>query len=133
MSGIKNLSTLLSKMSPTLRSEVYVYCTFSNAKYGDYSEYNPIATYQEDEGLTLVITEKMAQEHDVAYESTLKAITLKVHSSLEAVGLTAAVSAKLSHKNISANVIAGYFHDHIFVQSNRAEEAMEALQELSNS
>jgi hypothetical protein len=58
-------------------------------------------------------------------------ITLTVHSSLEAVGLTAAVSAKLTEHNISANVIAAYYHDHILVQSERAEDAMKALGEFN--
>lgn len=60
-----------------------------------------------------------------------KGITLTIHSSLDAVGLTAAVSTKLAEKDISANVIAAYYHDHIFVQSEKAELAMEALGEFS--
>jgi hypothetical protein len=55
-----------------------------------------------------------------------------VHSSLEAVGLTAAVSKKLADKGISANVIAAYYHDHIFVQSAKAEEALYALTEFGD-
>ena len=54
-----------------------------------------------------------------------------IHSSLEAVGLTAAVSTKLATKGISANVIAAYYHDHIFVSAEKAELALLALKELS--
>ena len=65
------------------------------------------------------------------YESIFKCITLKVHSSLETVGLTAAVSNKLAERGISANVIAAYFHDHIFVQAEKADVALSALNEFS--
>jgi hypothetical protein len=54
-----------------------------------------------------------------------------VHSSLETVGLTAAFSTKLGEHGISANVIAGYYHDHIFVQSDLAKSAIDALHELT--
>ncbi|MCH9673679.1 MAG: ACT domain-containing protein, partial [Gammaproteobacteria bacterium] len=64
-------------------------------------------------------------------ESIFKRITLTVHSSLDAVGLTAAVSTKLAEHDISANIVAGYYHDHIFVQTQRATHAMAALRELS--
>jgi hypothetical protein len=67
----------------------------------------------------------------VDYEFAYRLITLKVHSSLEAVGLTAAFSNKLTEHDISANVIAGYFHDHIFIQARQAEKAMAALKELT--
>ena len=60
-----------------------------------------------------------------------KGITLTVHSSLDAVGLTAAVANKLTEKGISANVIAAYYHDHIFVQTEKAALAIEALNEFS--
>ena len=58
-------------------------------------------------------------------------ITLDVHSSLEAVGLTAAVSAALAEENISCNVVAAYYHDHLFVPVADAERAMETLMRLT--
>ncbi|MEM7343287.1 MAG: ACT domain-containing protein [Chloroflexota bacterium] len=131
MSGEKNLEKLLTSMAPNLIDGEYIFCTFPNAHYGDHSELAPIASFLETEGLTLVIPKAKADEHGVGYESAFRCITLKVHSSLDAVGLTAAFARKLTEHDISANVIAGYYHDHIFVQSELAEKAVDALNELT--
>ena len=131
MSGEKNLNKLLTAMSPELMAGEFVFCCFEKACYGDHSELEPIAAFSESEGLTLVISRERAIEHNIDYESVFSCITLRVHSSLDAVGLTAAFSAKLTEYEISANVIAGYYHDHIFVQTIQAENAMTALSELT--
>ncbi len=107
----------------------------------------PVATYMESEGLTLVVSHDdfllLRNMHDrydgdiagklkvVVAPGTYTRITLKVHSSLEAVGLTAAVSSALAEAGLSANVIAGYYHDHLFLQSDSALPAMAALEALS--
>lgn len=127
--GESDLGKLLASMSPVLIDGEFVFCSFENAHYGDHSEFEPIAVVTESEGLTLVIPKSKADEFDLNYESTFRGITLEVHSSLEAVGLTAAFSSKLTEHGISANVIAGYFHDHIFVPSEHAEKAIAALTE----
>lgn len=132
MAGEVDLDRLVATMSPQLRPFLYVFCTVANARYGDFTEANPIATFQEAEGLTLVLEQVQADLLGLAYEGTFRCITLLVHSSLEAVGLTAVISATLTHHHISANVIAGYYHDHVFVPSDRAEEAMAALSRLSD-
>lgn len=85
----------------------------------DYVELNPISTFREKEGLTLVLTEDAATQAQLNFEGVFSLITLSVHSSLEAVGLTAAFATKLGSYGISANVIAGYYHDHIFVQKTK--------------
>lgn len=130
MAGETDLNKLLSSMAPKLRDNEYVFCTMANGRYGDYPQLMPFASFLEDEGLTLVISKAVADQHGIPYETVLKAITLTVHSSLEAVGLTAVVATKLAEKGISANVIAAYYHDHIFIQANRAEDALAALKEL---
>jgi hypothetical protein len=107
-----------------------VFCTVSG-ELKNYLSLNPVATFTEAEGLTLVIEKSAALEAGLSFEGSFKQITLTVHSSLEAVGLTAAVATKLASKGISANVIAAYYHDHIFVQSSKADAAIEALCELS--
>lgn len=131
MDAEKDLVTLLKSISPSLIDGEFVFCSFENACYGDYSGFTPIAAVQEGEGLTLVIPKFKADERQLSYEAVFKCIRLNVHSSLEAIGLTAAVSRKLSDHGICANVIAGYFHDHIFVSSEHAHKSISALEELS--
>ncbi|MEP5568887.1 MAG: ACT domain-containing protein [Halioglobus sp.] len=131
MSGESDLNALLASMSPRLDAKDYVFWSAENAQYGDHSDLEPVASCMEPEGLTLVITKAKADARALPYDAVFKRITLEVHSSLEAVGLTAAFATKLSEHGISANVVAGYFHDHIFVQSELADRAMAALGELS--
>ncbi|MBE4002677.1 ACT domain-containing protein [Vibrio parahaemolyticus] len=130
MSGITDLDELLRSMSPKLVESEFVFCTVSGV-LTDYVELNPVATFIESEGLTLVLEKSAAEKAGLSFDGTYSQITLTVHSSLESVGLTAAVASKLASKGISANVIAAYYHDHIFVQSGKAEAAVSALEELS--
>ncbi|MGR5064095.1 ACT domain-containing protein [Photobacterium sp. DNB22_13_2] len=131
MAGMTNLLELLKSMAPELKSGEYVFCTV-NDDLTKYMGLSPIATFSESEGLTLVLSKDNADRGNLAYEATFRMITLTVHSSLEAVGLTAAVAGKLAEKGISANVIAAYYHDHVFVQSEKADEALVALQSFSS-
>jgi hypothetical protein len=118
-------------MHPKLSDKEFVFCCVCG-ELGDYLALNPLATFVETEGLTLVLEKSTALSANLAFDASFRQITLSVHSSLEAVGLTAAVAEKLASKGISANVIAAYYHDHIFVPSMKAEQALSALQELSH-
>ena len=91
-----------------------------------------IASIQESEGLTIVVSKQLAQEQNMHYQFVCSWITLQVHSSLDAVGLTAAFSGELSKNGISCNVISGYYHDHIFVGVNDTEHALQVLQKLAD-
>lgn len=129
MAGETDLASLLSSMAPELVEGGFVFCTLENACYGDFAQLLPLASFREREGVTLVLPRNGADEAGLTYESVFRCITLTVHSSLDAVGLTAAVCARLAQRGISANVIAAYYHDHIFVQSERATEALAVLKE----
>lgn len=129
MVGETNLSKLLGTMSPELMPDEYVFCSVQG-EYCDFQELAPLASYREVEGLTLLVSKEVAIANKLPFESVFRGITLTIHSSLDAVGLTAAVSTKLAEKGISANVIAAYYHDHIFVQSEKSELAIEALGEF---
>lgn len=130
MAGEEDLDTLLILLEPSLLPGDFVFCTAANLKYGDFAELQPLASYQEEEGLTLVLAKQSADVAGLAYDSVFNCITLMVHSSLDAVGLTAAVSGKLAANGISANVMAAYHHDHVFVPENKAKLALQLLAEL---
>ncbi|PMM44202.1 ACT domain-containing protein [Vibrio splendidus] len=132
MTAITDLDILLKSMSPELIEGNYVFCTVDGA-LPDYIQLDPIATFREKEGLTLVLNEDAATQTQLDFEGVFSLITLSVHSSLEAVGLTAAFATKLGSYGISANVVAGYYHDHIFVQKDKADEAMSALREFAEA
>ncbi|NDW19394.1 ACT domain-containing protein [Dysgonomonas sp. 216] len=130
MAGIKDLDILLSCMEPVLDEQDFVFCTFPNLSWDNIRQFNPIGVFSEKEGMTLILSKKEADNQEVPYESVYKLISLNIHSSLDAVGLTAAFSAKLAENNISANVVAAYYHDHIFVPAQKAELAMAVLNEF---
>ena len=128
--AIIDLDTLLKNLQPVLDSQEYVFCTV-NGELKNYLVLNPLATFVETEGLTLVLTKIQAQSLGACTDSMFKRITLSVYSSLEAVGLTAAVASALAKEGISANVIAAYHHDHVFVPLDKANQAMQILIKLS--
>ena len=130
MSGIKDLNVLLSNIEPVLDERSFVFCTFSEFDWSTIYDFNPIGLFREKEGMTLIITKQKAIDKNVSFESVYRLITLNVHSSLDAVGLTAAFSTKLTEKDISANVVAAYYHDHIFVPEEKVEQALIAILEL---
>ena len=91
----------------------------------------PLLTFRETEGVTIVVERAVAEEHDLEYAFPSRRLTLRVESDLESVGLTAAVTAALTKHTIAANVVTGFYHDHIFVPVDRGEEALRVLEELS--
>ena len=131
MSGETDLARMIATMRPTLKPQRYAFISIEQSRYGDHEALQPVAMMAEDEGMTLVVPVDNAVAQDMPFEGAYRCITLSVHSSLEAVGLTAAFSRCLSEQNISANVIAGFYHDHIFVPEGDAQRAIEALQHLS--
>lgn len=116
-------------MKPSLSDGLFVFIT---AKTGlnTLDRLKPWALISEDEGMTLIMDKEKADINNLSYQGVFKRITLTIHSSLEAVGLTAAVSTKLAEHGISANVVAAFFHDHIFIPENKAVQAIEILEEL---
>ena len=85
---------------------------------------------REREGLTVVVEEERARQARLRVLFRATCITLDVHSDLAAVGLTAAFAKALGDAGISCNVIAGAFHDHLFVPVESGDAAMEALKAL---
>jgi len=129
MTGEKNLPQLLKSLQPQLHTGEFVFCTI-----GDLSSINSdaiIMTFKEQEGTTIILPKTTADELHLGYTFIASWITLTVHSSLDAVGLTAAFSTALANEGISCNVVAGFYHDHLFVAQKDATKAMAILNQFS--
>lgn len=131
MTGETDLTVLIAQMRPMLDPEPYVFCTFATKSLVELADCEPIGLFAETEGLTAILPVERARELGLGDAEWFRRITLTVHSSLEAVGLTAAVATALADRGISANVVAAYFHDHVFVPEEHAEAALDALRQLA--
>jgi hypothetical protein len=129
MSGEKKLDVLLKSMKPKYNLGEYVFCKTENLDQINLSQI--IMTFKEEESITIIAKKEVADQLNLDYSFVSSWITLTIHSSLEAVGLTAAFSNALSENGISCNVVAAYYHDHIFVDIKDTEKAMEVLNAFS--
>ena len=129
MNGEKDLQKLLKKLQPVLNSGEYVFATVNN--FDQVKRTDTLFEFKEREGITVVLEKNKADFLKILYTFICSWITLKVHSSLDAVGLTATFSSALTKHNISCNVVAGFYHDHIFVDTKDAQKAIKILTNLS--
>ncbi|MCL9983757.1 MAG: ACT domain-containing protein [Erythrobacter sp.] len=118
---VSELAAMLAGMAPMLDARAWFFVQVEGAPAAD-----AFAVIREDEGTTAIVAGERA---GMAFGR----ITLMVHSALEGVGLTAAVSGALAQAGIACNVVAGYHHDHLFVPWERRDEALELLQRLAQS
>jgi hypothetical protein len=131
MSGETDITSLLKNMTPKLNEGEYVFCTVQSI--AELNMEDVIGVFKEAEGWTVILNKTLADKLGYKYSYVAAWITLTIHSSLEAVGLTAAFSSALAKHFISCNVVAAYYHDHIFVAQKDAEKALNVLKELAQS
>jgi len=131
MSGVTELAELLKTMEPALADGSFVYASVPENLLTEVLLNAAVGLFREAEGVTLILPAGAAD--GLSASAPMRMITLTVHSSLEAVGLTAAFAAALTREGISANVVAAFHHDHIFVPERDAGRAMEALRALSRT
>jgi len=129
MPGVTDLSTLLKTMKPVHNPGDFVFCHTDDP--GKLPLKDIVMLFKEKESWTVILDRRVADTLDLSYSFVSAWITLTVHSSLQAVGLTAAFSRALADQNISCNVVAAYYHDHIFVDKKDLDSAMSVLQQLS--
>lgn len=129
--GEHDLQKLLANAEPELDDATYVFATFPLRELP--AGVDALCTFQEAEGTTLIVLQGEAERHGVAHTFPCRRITLKVHSALEAVGFLAAVMARLAAHGIPTNAVSAYYHDHLFVPLDRAEDAMELLRNLKDA
>ncbi len=114
MAGERDLARLLADLRPQLADQRYTFerVERSALEKGDF------ALIREDSGITAI---RERSDGDWAR------ISLGVHSSLEAIGLTATLSRRLADAGLSANVVAALDHDHFFIPWDQRSRALVAI------
>ena len=128
MSGQTNLSEALKSLQVSCDNIEYGFASVKN-KPTNFDK-GVLGTFEEEEGLTIIATKEYFETNGIKYEGPYAKLTIDVHTSLELVGFTAVLAKKLAENQISANVVAGYFHDHIFVQYSLRQKAIYPLNNL---
>lgn len=120
---------LIQNMQPELKEGEYVFASFSREEIIS-KRLNPICTFMEKEGISVIINRHEADLNKIQYGSIFKMITLNIHSSLNAIGFLAKITSELAKHDISVNPVSAYYHDHLFVPAAKAEEAIAVLNQL---
>ncbi len=126
----KNLQVLLASITPRLHNETFVFCTLSEREFKTL-KVDPICVFRETEGVSITIEKSDADAASLKYEGTWSLITCEVNSALNAVGFIAAMSKLAAEAGIPVNAVSAYHHDHLFVPTDRAEDAIQLLQEAA--
>jgi hypothetical protein len=129
MSGETDLGTILAGLTVSKRPGSYVFVPLPT---GHIAGADVPVVIREEEGTTVIVPTEVARERgwDVSLETAW--LTIDVHTSLEAVGLTAAMSRVLADASIPCNVVAGFYHDHLFVPLDQVDTALEAIAALGS-
>ena len=118
---------MISGMTPVLLPECFVFATVTDKDLANRLLPKARASFHEAEGLSLILPDDLADSSGAQTSPRMRCITLNVYSSLEGVGLTAAVASALAERGIPCNMVAGYHHDHVFVPEDQADTALKVL------
>ena len=121
----------LNALNPVLHEGTYVFTSVPIDT--DTNGLTVVASMHEPEGLTLVLPKQQAMQRGFPIHFSCGWITLGAESALDSIGLTAAIARTLSDKSIPCNIVAGTYHDHLFVPMNLADAALQYLQELQRA
>ena len=125
--GETDLQILLKRMQPVLDDEPMVFCSLPTDEAEKYMT-SCQGYYREKEGITLILEKSLADRENISYDLVFNRITLNVHSSLGAVGFLSRITEILAAQGISVNVVSGYFHDHLYIKVEDAENAVMILE-----
>jgi len=123
--GETDLATMLATLSVKRRPGVFAYIAVQVPTPGLIAAAH--AVVKEGRLTTIVLPVDAAARAGQAADVQFAWLTLTVQSSLDAVGLTAVVSARLAAIGIPCNVLAGYHHDHLLVPVDRVDDAINVL------
>ncbi len=130
-SGETKLDVLIRSMQPVLHDDTYVFATV--APTYNCNALSPVMTFREPEGVTLILAQAAANKAGIDHEFPCRMITLNIHSSLDAVGFLARITTHLAQLQMGVNPVSGFYHDHLFVPADRAQQTLQALVALSKT
>ncbi|TKB30396.1 MAG: ACT domain-containing protein [Mesorhizobium sp.] len=124
MTGETDLQRLLASMTPQLLPDVHVFATLAPGTAVP-DGLDPVMQFREREGLTLIVSEDQAKVAGLAGTFRCRMITLDI------VGFLAAITTRLAAAGMGVNPVSAFYHDHLFVPAERAEEALGLLRQLA--
>ena len=127
---VKGTRKMIASMTPVLQPGIFVFCSMLHNDDAKAALKLARGAFAEDEGMSLILPKAAADRLGLTYDTEMQQLTLMVFSSLTGIGLTAAVSTELARAKIPANVVAATQHDHVFVPSKYAAQAMDLLRKL---
>jgi uncharacterized protein len=125
MSGQKNLAEVIKSLKASCDNIEYGFAAVQNNKIS--IDDQVFCTVKENEGFTIIADKKYFETNGIKYDCPFAKLTIETHTSLDLIGLTAVLSKKLADNNIPANIIAGYYHDHIFVPYELRQKAIDLI------
>lgn len=126
--GLTDLEEILRGIAPRLDAGSYVFATIDkNAPV----PLTATSMMREGEGVSLVMAERDADALGLPTTFPCRLITLTVDTSLYSVGVLATIATDLASAGISLSAVSGFHHVHLFVPSDRADEALEILERIS--
>ncbi len=129
MTVARTADEMIGGMAPVIQPGDFVFATLDEARTGRLAAL-AVATCREEEGLSAILPVAVARREGLGADQPMRCITLTVHSALDGVGLTAAVAGALAGTGIPCNMVAGHHHDHVYVPSAMADEAVAVLMAL---
>ena len=129
---VRERQAMLAGMKPVLKDGVFFFCTTNNPSDAEALLHCSLATFREDEGITLVLAENDARQHGFDLAIPMRRIVLEVFSALDGVGITAGVAAALADNGIPCNMIAAYQHDNVFIPEPMSHRAVRILKDVQS-
>jgi hypothetical protein len=127
---IRDTRAMLANMTPVLKDGEFVFCATTDADVIARALPLALGSFKEEEAVTLILGRADAAALGFTAMMPMRRIELEVFSSLEGVGLTAAVAGALAAEGIPCNMVAAFHHDHVFVPADMAERALAVLRDV---
>ncbi len=127
---IRDTQAMLANMTPALKDGEFVFCATTDADVIARALPLALGSFKEEEAVTLILGRAEAATLGFAAAMPMRRIVLEVFSSLDGVGLTAAVAGALAAAGIPCNMVAAFHHDHVFVPADMAERALAVLRDV---